>query len=145
MPVAGRKPKPEGQRRNNHKPTYDWVDVPNVPFEGGPKLPSRRVGGGGWPSRTKAWWAALSRMPHCALWGESEWAYAIDTAQIHAKFSDGDGDLIRAATELRNREKLLGNTMDSRRDLRIRYVAAPDQGEEAAGVTSIDDYRAALG
>lgn len=80
-------------------------------------------------------------MPHCVLWSETDWAYALDTAQVHAKFSTGD---MRVAAELRNREKLLGNTFDSRRDLRIRYVDANHQ-DEPAGVTNIGDYRAALG
>jgi hypothetical protein len=39
MPVAGRKPKPEGQKRNRMKPTYEWVEVVDEPFEGGPSLP----------------------------------------------------------------------------------------------------------
>jgi hypothetical protein len=80
-------------------------------------------------------------MPHCVLWSETDWEYAVDTAQVHAQFSTGD---MRVAAELRNREKLLGNTFDARRDLRIRYVD-PNRPEEPAGVTSLDDYRAALG
>jgi hypothetical protein len=39
MPVTGRKPKPEDQRRNRVKPRHDWVEYPDVPFDGGPALP----------------------------------------------------------------------------------------------------------
>jgi hypothetical protein len=39
MPVTGRKPKPEGQKRNRVRPTYDWVEVPDEPFTGAPPLP----------------------------------------------------------------------------------------------------------
>lgn len=141
MALPGTKPKPDGQKRNRHLPTIDWVDVPDVPFEGGPPLPSRRAGGKAWPARTKRWWAAISRMPHCALWDDVAWEYAVDVAHVHAKFDEGD---MRVAAELRNREKLLGNTMDSRRDLRIRYVPAAAQLEDA-DVTRMDDYRSALG
>jgi len=143
MTVRGTKPKPDGQKRNRHKPTFEWVEVPDVPFRDGPKLPARQPGGKAWPAWTKRWWAAISSMPHCLLWDESDWAYAFDTAIVAARFH-ADGD-IRSAAELRNREKLLGNTFDSRRDLRIRYVADHAEPDEAAGVTRIDDYRSAVG
>ena len=139
MPVGGTKPKPDGQKRNRVKPTFEWTEVPDVPFKGRP-LPARQPGGTPWPPWTKQWWAAISRMPHCVLWTEADWRYALDTAVVAAKFHSGE---IRAATELRNREKLLGNTFDSRRDLRIRYVD-PNKRDEPAGVTNLDDYRAAL-
>ena len=46
----------------------------------------------------------------------------------------------RFGTELRNREEVLGTTLDYLRALRIRYVEAqPDCG--AAGVATIADYR----
>lgn len=80
-------------------------------------------------------------MPHCVLWNEADWEYALDVAHVHARFDEGD---MRVAAEVRNREKLLGNTFDSRRDLRIRYVSVSTPGE-AADVTRIDDYRAAVG
>ena len=80
-------------------------------------------------------------MPHCALWGEEDWAFAIDTAYISAAFHAGD---IKAATELRQREKVMGTTLDARRDLRIRYVPAGTVDAASAGVMAIDDYRARL-
>jgi hypothetical protein len=43
------------------------------------------------------------------------------------------------ATELRNREKVLGTTIDSRRDLRIRYTEPASS--PPAGVTNLDQYR----
>jgi hypothetical protein len=141
VPIAGRKSKPEGQKRNRHQPVHDWTEVPDVPFRGGQKLPARQPGGAAWPARTKQWWSALSSMPHCALWSAPDWQYALDTAFVHARFAAGD---MRAATELRNREKLLGNTLDGRRGLRIRYVSPVDEHEEPAGVASLDEYRAAL-
>ncbi len=141
MTVRGTKPKPDGQKRNRVKPTFEWTEVPDVPFEGAPKLPARWTEGRAWPARTKRWWAAISSMPHCVLWAEPDWEYAIDTAFVHAQFASGD---MRVAAELRNREKLLGNTFDSRRDLRIRYVSPTDEHEEPAGVASLDEYRAAL-
>jgi hypothetical protein len=141
MPVPGRKPKPDGQKRNRVKPTFEWAEVPDVPFSGGPNLPAKWEGRP-WPTRTKAWWAAVRTMPHCVLWTATDWQHAIDTAHIHAKFADGD---VRVAAELGRREKLLGVTLDSRRDLRIRYVDPGAQVDEDEGtVTAIADYRAML-
>lgn len=141
MPVEGRKPKPDGQKRNRHQPTYDWLEVPNEPFSSGPKLPSRRTEGRAWPARTKQWWSAISTMPHCVLWTPTDWEFAIDTALVAAEFHAGD---TRAAAELRQRERLLGSTLDSRRDLRIRYVDQAEEPNEMAGVTSMADFRASL-
>lgn len=39
MPITGRKPKPEHQRRNQHALTHAWVDVPNVANTEAPSLP----------------------------------------------------------------------------------------------------------
>ena len=48
VPVAGRKPKPEGQARNRNQPTHDWTEVVDQPFEGGPKLPKTQPNGMPW-------------------------------------------------------------------------------------------------
>lgn len=81
-------------------------------------------------------------MPHCVLWTDSDWEFAVDTAFVHASFVSGD---LRQAAELRNRDKLLGTTFDSRRDLRIRYVDHLTTKDVADGdVSAIDDYRTML-
>lgn len=94
-----------------------------------------------WPQATRRWWRALGRMPHCVLWAEPEWQFALDTAVLVAAFHSGD---LRLAQEIRTREKLMGTTPDARRGLRIRYIDA-ESGEEsatgAASVTAMDDYR----
>jgi hypothetical protein len=135
MPAAGRKPN-EGQPvRHRHKPTHEWTEVEAVPFEGAPKLPKPDPGRS-WPSATVRWWKAISRMPHCVLWDESDWIFALNTALVAAAFHGGD---IKAATELRQREKVMGTTVDSRRDLRIRYIEpAADKAED---IPNIADYR----
>lgn len=138
MPVTGRKPKPEGQARNRNKPTHDWTEVEDTPFADAPKLPKAQPDGRPWPAWTRRWWAVVSTMPHCRLWSDSDWEYAFDTAALKATFHTEGGTGL--ATEIRNREKVLGTTADYRRDLRIRYVdpAAP---KPVAEVTQIDDYR----
>lgn len=135
VPVPGRKPKPEGQARHRVQPVHEWTEVVDVPFRGAvPDLPERVDG---WPVRTLRKWRAWSAMPHCVLWSESDWDFAIDSLEVAAQFHAGD---VRVATELRNRERVLGTTVDFRRDLRIRYVSRP-AAEVAVEVTNIADYR----
>lgn len=137
--VTGRKPKPKGQAVNRNQPVHDWTEVANVPFRGGPKLPPRRANGRLWPPQARDVWKAWSTMPHCALWTKADWQFALVTIELVALVYDGE---TRWATELRNRERVLGTTMDFRRDLRIRYVDAPAKGSGSdAGVTNLADYR----
>lgn len=139
MPVTGRKPKPEGQARNRNKPTHDWTEVLDVPFKDGPKLPAKMPNGLPWPTWTKRWWAVVSAMPHCVTWADSDWEFAFDTAALKAVFHLQPQNAL--ATEIRNRERVLGTTADYRRDLRIRYVTEKATVPTAENVTSMDDYR----
>jgi hypothetical protein len=63
-------------------------------------------------------------MPHAALWSDSDWAFAEDTAVVHAQFWMGKLD---KACELRIRERLMFMTEESRRAGKIRYVEAPTE------------------
>lgn len=138
MAVRGTKPKPPGQAVNRNQPTHEWVEVEDAPFEGGPELPELRADGSEWPERTRVKWDVWRAMPHAKLWSPADWDYALDCIEVAAKFHESCA--VGMATELRNREKLLGTTMDFRRDLRIRYVE-PKPEQEPAEVTRIDDYR----
>ena len=124
MPTAGRKPKPEEQRRHQHLPTHDWVAVADEPYRGHVPEP------GELPERTHQWWDVVSRMPHCVLWSDADWQFAVDTAHVHAAWVVSGA--VGQASELRLRERVLGTTLDARRDLRIRYVSAREQQEQAA-------------
>lgn len=146
MPVTGRTPKPQGHALNRNKPTTDWVEVEDVPYAGPrPELPKKRTamtqfGPKDFPVKkmTRDWWEAVSTMPHCKLWTASDWAFAVTTAMVaDAAFTGGIG----AATELRNREKVLGTTVDYRRALRIRYVEPKSAQPVDADVVRLDDYR----
>lgn len=165
MAVTGRKPK-DGPKRNRVAAVHDWTTVVDEPYEGArPKLPdARRVE---WTSRelgrqsemqslqplTYAWWDRVGAMPHCVLWSAADWQYAVTTALVADAVFAGD---VRLAGELRQRERVLGTTVDARRDLRIRYVPAEDDVDQddeqqpaaaAAGgrsVTRLDDRRRRL-
>lgn len=149
MGMAGRKPS-ERPTVTRHKPTVDWTEVINRPYAGPrPDLPEVRqvVQKDGtilelpYPEATRQWWDALCKMPHCVLWQESDWAFALDTAQVHAMAATG---IISAAAEVRMREKSLGTTVDSRRDLRIRYVEPESEPVRMAIVENIDERRKRL-
>jgi hypothetical protein len=111
MAIPG--PKPKAEHRHRNRSAHEWIEVVDQPFEHPPQLRGR------WPARTKQWWAAVSTMPHCALWARSDWQFALDTAIVARAFHRGD---LRLGVELRRREKVMGVTADARRDLRIRYV-----------------------
>ena len=75
-----------GVSNNRHRPVHDWVEVENVPFEGGMELPATRADGRSWPERSKAKWETWRRMPHAKLWQPAEWSFALDTLEIAAHF-----------------------------------------------------------
>lgn len=93
-----------------------------------------------WPAATRRWWTAISRLPHAGLWTGADWQFAMDTAHLVAAYHAGN---LRLAGEIRTRERIMGTTRDARRDLRIRYVPAPDEDEVTVNpsVTAMDDYR----
>lgn len=95
-----------------------------------------------WPAETKRWWRTVSRMPHCVLWSAADWEFALDTALVAAAFHAGD---TKIASELRQRERILGTTVDARRDLRIAYVSAVEEPGDPATVTVMNSYRKMAG
>ena len=134
MPAPGAKPKPEGTTVHRN-PTHDFTEVPNIPYRGKrPPLPR------GTSQQTRAWWGRVTKLPHCALWGEGDWQFALDTARVHNAFARGD--MARAA-ELRIRENQMGTTLDALRDLRIRYIDPKAKEVSAPAPAGVSDFEAA--
>jgi hypothetical protein len=78
-------------------------------------------------------------MPHCRLWGPSDWEFALDTLEIAARFHER---LTTSwSTELRYREKVMGTTHDARQGMHIRYVEIETARPMQSDVTQLDDYR----
>lgn len=138
MPVAGRKPKDPSQRRNRMPATHDWTEVPNVK-QPGRGLPELMPNGKDWPLATLRWWDSIATMPHTVLWSDSDWQFAEASAYVAALFHTKGSSM--NATELRNREKVMGTTHDFRRDLRIRYVDPTEETETNSEVVNLNDFR----
>lgn len=148
MAVTG--PKPTGKAVTQGRAKVETTDVLNVPYDGPkPELPTERktmlkngdiiivpIG-----DDTVAWWERISIMPHCVLWSESDWQFALDTAKVHSAAQNGS---MPAITELRQREKILGTTWEARRDLRINYVDPEAEKPELSPVATLDDRRKKL-
>lgn len=144
MGLPGRKPAASAPR-HRVQPVHDWTDVPDVPFTGPwpVELPDGRTivtkDGQEWvelQAATVSWWETIRTMPHCVLWTESDWQFAVATAIVaDMAFCGGVG----AMTELRQREKTLGTTHEARIGLRIRYTdPAGGDKTQLAEVRTID-------
>lgn len=153
MPIAGRKPNPDRSAVINRNKVAEFTEVPEVPFEDGPKLRKRATDGVSvmavgaanspdWPQATLDWWDDIRRMPHAALWDDTAWRFAMDCAEVHARTMEGWRGYTGA--QYLAISKQLGVTADYRRDLRIKYVPAkqkaPD-GDLPDNVRRIDEFR----
>src|SRR5262245_25440653 len=124
--MAATGPDPKVIKHGRTPNAGDWTDVPDVPYAG-PwpiDLPAK-VGRKNWHSQVREWWAELKVMPHCALWRDTDWRFALELAFIKQQFWEdlGEGKLQSTmVTEMRRREDQLGFTGEARRKLRIRYV-----------------------
>jgi hypothetical protein len=137
MAIRGRRPAGQGVSNNRHAPVHRWTDVEAMPFNEAPELPRCRVNGRPWTAALRGRWAAWSSMPHCRLWGPSDWEFAFDTMEIAARFYETSST--SWSTELRYREKIMGTTLDARQGLRIRYIEPTDS--PPATVSQLDDFR----
>jgi len=76
-----------------------------------------------WPAMTRDWWRMLAQHPLVHEFIETDWAYLMETARLHAEFWMGKLSL---ASELRLREAKYGFTPEDRARLRIQFAQATD-------------------
>jgi hypothetical protein len=144
MAVAGRKPSDTGQTRDRNPRAHDWTDVVDVPYAGpSPELPAHH-----WMPQTLEWYETVRALPHAILWNPGDWLFIHSTAHVVDGFyrepafdsesgrKISDGGPKDYAVELRQREKIIGLTVDARRDLRIRYTDPPSSSAAVAAASS---------
>ena len=68
-------------------------------------------------------------MPHCCLWHDSDWEFALDAALVADEFYRTGKTAW--ASELRHWERVMAVTMDDRRSQRIVYVEPRPQVDVA--------------
>lgn len=150
MPAPGKKPNEGQPTKYAPRAAVDWIEVPDVPYTGPkPEIPvSRQVMTPRGESETHPisaltvqWWNVISSMPQCAIWSPADWQFAVDTVLVHAEAMNGRSN---AMAELRQRERIMGTTIDARRDIRIRYVPVQDEAPKLAAVASIAKRREGL-
>ena len=76
-----------------------------------------------WPEITVRWWAMWGSSPLSADFTETDWAFLMDTAVLHARYWQGD---TKVAGELRLRVAKFGATPEDRARLRITFATADD-------------------
>ena len=113
-------------------------DLPEFEVEVRPKDGEPYMVPFNWPDATRGWWAMLAGHPLAGEFFDTDWAYLLDTALIHAGFWKGNLSL---AGELRLREAKYGFTPEDRAKLRI-FSAAAVEGESKA-VQSVVKVRSA--
>lgn len=121
----------------------EWQDVPDAPYVGaGSKRDLPDIPGLPWYPQVEAWWQVVRRMPHCRLWTDADWIFAIETALLKNQiYGEVFGGALPAnlLSEERQRLALLGITMEQRRKLGIRYVDPalfPDEFPQGAPAES---------
>lgn len=117
-----RKPDSERVRRNVD-------DVPTTTVEADGKLHGSPLPEGvledGWPRATRDWWETWRRSPQAQAFTETDWAFLLDTALLHAQFWRGSNAL---APELRLRVAKFGATVEDRLRLRLSISQPPAAG-----------------
>lgn len=145
MPLPGPAPKPADQRRDRHEKAALTIKIEDVPFTDAPALPDRNPESNSpWTSNARGFWDTLSSMPHCCLWSDMDWEYAVQTVCVYERTRTPGNEGMGAHRELRFRDKVLGMTFDARRCLRIEYVAPADAQEPTRHVDDLAARRRAI-
>ena len=107
-------PKPEGQRRNHHRPTHDYRDVERDGEIRGPEL------SGNWDQSVRDWYEVWRRAPQAALFEETDWMRLQTLAHIVQAYHRRPS--AAALSEIRMNEERLGATITDRMRARINIV-----------------------
>lgn len=111
---------PTKRRRRNVDPHPQTSVTPDGKIRG-PELPD----GIDWPDATAKWWDTWRRSAQAQTLGDTDWAFLLDTAVLHARFWTGDPTV---AGELRLRVAKFGATPEDRMRLRMT-IGEPEKAK----------------
>ena len=117
--MAGRGPAPKDRaelRRRNILEPMTVVSVDGKVY--GPELPDTHD----WPKATLAWWEIWRKCAQASTFTETDWAFLLDTAVLHADFWLGNRSV---AAELRLRAAKFGATPEDRARLKLQVGNPP--------------------
>lgn len=117
MAGVGPRPKDSGQTRRRNVAEFEVITADGNEY--GPELPDSYE----WPEPTLAWWQTWRRSAQASRFTETDWAFLLDTAVLHAEFWLGNRAV---APELRLRAAKFGATPEDRARLKIE-VGDPDK------------------
>lgn len=114
--MPGRGPRPGGGRARDEKRRHEpLVSVSPDGAIRGPELPDTVD----WPERTVLWWESWRTSPQAQTYTDTDWAFLLDTALLHAELWSGN---VGVAAELRLRVAKFGATPEDRQRLRLEIV-----------------------
>ena len=141
MAGRGPAPKPQGSRarRNKDPQILRIIEAKPIAQPALPVIEQVVIGPDGeprkkrfnWPTITRRWWRMWGESPLSAEYTETDWAFLMDTAYLHALYWKGD---VKVAAELRLRVAKFGATPEDRARLRIQFAVADTLEDGAAPV-----------
>ena len=138
MAGVGPAPKDPARRARRNADPVPLRVIESRPVEQ-PRLPDFQVVGDDgleefrWPDATRTWWQMWAESPLSADFTETDWAFLMDTAVLHARYWKGD---TKVAGELRLRVAKFGATPEDRARLRITFATADDVEDKAPASTA---------
>lgn len=120
-PAPGQGAKPADQRRRRNAPATEQFEVvtPDGQLHGQP-LPDTYD----WPEPTLAWWETWRTSALASKFTDTDWAFLLDTAVLHADFWLGNRSV---ASELRLRAAKFGATPEDRARLKVEVGNPSDR------------------
>lgn len=158
MPGPDAKVRKHGRTPNSGTNTGEWLEYPDVPFDGAPAMPKAPGRRKTWHPIVEQWWLTVSTLPHAVDWRPDDWLKVYELMEEKESYYAADREERKTTqlTEIRRREDALGIGSDARKARKIRYVPVAEEPAEkpargtpqettAAGkVVPLRDRRAAI-
>lgn len=118
--MAGRYPKPDGEKRNANPPAFGWRDLAPVNPGEAPSLPDWKE----WHPATAKWWNELWMLPQAAAWDQTG-STLHDWLELRDDVYTGKTEMARVAGEIRQIRDRHG--LNPKAMLQLRWRTAREQ------------------